>query len=1007
MRFFLAVIFVLITIVSDAQNITLFYKRYGVEEGLSDASCNEVFEDSRGFIWVGTQGGLNRFDGHRFIHFYHKPGDSTTLCSNTVTHITESADGNIWVGTYGGGISCIEYLTQKIVSYRLKTEDAPETRSNRITGIAHLSDGKIVVSTEGGLFIKEPQESEFSPAHLKLDVSPNFSKKACYVQYHRASEKLWIEFFENIHCYDVREHALYSRKHNPKQWNIFSKVPNIITSRNVEGKIFSTDEEGKLWSYDYEKDELTPICPMLDSLEIRPHMIYYSEVLESWLISSWEKPAFFLQEKNCTIDATPFTEKYKGSVGDVRIRKLLTDSQGNEWLASGNGLFVRNAKDVQRELVKFKDDVLKINHVLENPDGCWLATQSGISRTESYPKCEAFCDHPISYFYPKNEHEILVGTDEGVAIWKSQNRVEQLLMPFTDSSKFSYKKDIVQFMHIDTRGRLWIGNWSGNLTCVDTTSYQTIYHFSRPTHSQAWPTSGLLSMYEYQGEMLIGFNGGDGVWKWDEQHEEFSPFISSENNLGLVAVIDDIYADDQYIFLGTHGGGLAQWSRQSGQMKYLSRSDGLPGDFIYNILPNEDGTMWLVTNAGVCSFQPTDGSISILNTDFVQEIPLYSHSGSQSLQDKIWFWMQNNLYSIQLHGNTSQSIALAITGFEVFGHPRNNSEMMELAYHENYITIEFSAFNFTHQERIEYSYKLSGISEDWVNHGDQSTVNFSSLADGEYVFHVRARYNGGTWSEPKQIAFVIHPPFWRRWWFYALVMMFLAGIVYLVYRYRLAQILKMQQMRNRISSDLHDDVGASLSSINIFSKVALKKIKDNPESTERMLEQISQNATEMMDSMSDIVWSINPKNDTLNSLLNRIKQHSNEVLSSLEIQMRYDIAIQENQQLSMIARKNIFLICKEAINNIAKHSGAQQASLKLHQEGQTLLLEIMDDGNGMEIKSGKGGNGMSSMISRAKEMGGTLIVEPNQPKGTRIILKLHITRISDNNDPLPSSHLQE
>lgn len=992
-------------VLSDAQNISLFYKRYGTDDGLSDASCNDVFEDSRGFIWVGTQGGLNRFDGHRFLHFFHKPGDTTSLCSNTVMQISESPDGNIWIGTYGGGMSKIDPDDFHITNYRLKNNDAPETRSNRINGIAHIDDGRIFVATEGGLFIKGSNTEVFSPAYLVIPIQQDIAKNACQLLYHREAQKIWIEFYKNLICVDVKTNEVYSSTNNPNASDVFQHVTQMITGRNESGKIYHVNNQGKLSCFDYLQEKSTIICDAIDSLEIRSHMIFYSTVNQSWLIGSWEKPSYFLNEKTCTIDHTAFTNFYKGSIGNVRVRNLITDRQGNEWLASGNGLFVRNASDIQKELIRFKDDKLSINYVLETTTGIWLATPHGVVRTDQQPLCAAFCGQSISYLYPKNDTTLMVCHQQGIDVWNTRLGHSHAFIPFSDTTKFSFPKDQIQFIHHDKKNRLWIGSWSGNLVCVDPDDGHLIFHFSVKHNQTNWATSGLLCMHEDGDDLFIGFNGGDGVWKWSEEEHVFKPYITSEKYPGLVAVIDDIYADAHRIYLGTHGGGLSILNRSTGAMIFLSRSDGLPGDYVYNIIPQHDGSLWLVTNSGICSFYPGENNIKILNSDFAQEIPLYSHSGTISLDGRIWFWEKNHLFSIHPSKEFGQQLKPVITGFRVFDHSRKPEAMMALHHNENFITIEFSAFHFTHQERLEYSYRLSGMNDDWINNGTQSYVSFSTLPDGHYTLFVRARYNGGTWSEAAQMEIIIKPPYWRRWWFYLLIAMFLTSVVYIIYRYRLSQILKMQRMRNRISSDLHDDVGASLSSINIFSKVALQKLKHSPESTEKMLEQISQNATEMMDSMSDIVWSINPKNDTLNSLLNRIKHHSNEVLSSVEIEMHYDIVAPEQQQLSMMARKNIYLICKEAMNNIAKHSQAKNAFFKLWQEGTKLILEISDDGCGMEIHDGKGGNGMMSMKNRAHEMGGTIQYQTGSQQGTRIILTLHIAKISDTGDAQLSSPL--
>ena len=207
----------------------------------------------------------------------------------------------------------------------------------------------------------------------------------------------------------------------------------------------------------------------------------------------------------------------------------------------------------------------------------------------------------------------------------------------------------------------------------------------------------------------------------------------------------------------------------------------------------------------------------------------------------------------------------------------------------------------------------------------------------------------------------------------------------------------MQAVRNRISSDLHDDVGASLSSINIYSKVALEKLKRSPGEVPEMLEQISRNATDMMDNMSDIVWSINPRNDNLESLVNRMKIHALEVLQPLDIEVHFSKTTLPENPLGMNARKNIYLIFKEIINNIAKHSQAQRADIDITTHGDFLLIAIKDNGKGVEDTNSKGGNGLVNLRSRVDEMKGKLVMESQSGRGLSTRIEIPLARISDSN----------
>lgn len=228
-----------------------------------------------------------------------------------------------------------------------------------------------------------------------------------------------------------------------------------------------------------------------------------------------------------------------------------------------------------------------------------------------------------------------------------------------------------------------------------------------------------------------------------------------------------------------------------------------------------------------------------------------------------------------------------------------------------------------------------------------------------------------------------------------LVILAIVGIVYSIYRYRLNQLEKLQLVRNTISSDLHDDVGASLSSINIYSKVAMERLQASPETVTELLNQINKNASETMDRMSDIVWSINPNNDTLQSLFNRIKLHCIEILQASEMEVHYKNELSSDMRIGMNARKNIFLISKEIVNNAAKYSEASELNISVKLNNDTLILLFSDNGKGIQHVNTKGGNGFRNMRNRVEELHGKITIESENGGGIHISILLPVARIRE------------
>jgi signal transduction histidine kinase len=348
----------------------------------------------------------------------------------------------------------------------------------------------------------------------------------------------------------------------------------------------------------------------------------------------------------------------------------------------------------------------------------------------------------------------------------------------------------------------------------------------------------------------------------------------------------------------------------------------------------------------------------------------------------------------------------------------------ELNYSDNNFQIEYLGLDFRAGESLRYQYKLEGADGDWRVPTEETSVTFANLRPGSYRFLVRAMNSEGAVSEtPASVAFVIVPPVWQRWWFLLLAAVVTALVIISLFRYRTARLrevnvalseakrseerlrrlreerlAELESVRARIATDLHDDIGASLTQIAILSEVAQAQSKGNGAAS-APLAKISNVSNELVGTMSDIVWSINPAKDHLSDLAQRMRRFAADILSPRNVAIHFSIpGSGETILVNANVRREVFLVFKEAINNIAKHSGATSVDVKLDISRTEVLLEIKDNGVGFENKEptfedtfsseGYSGNGLPSMNKRAKAMGGYFAVISEVGKGTTITLKL-------------------
>jgi signal transduction histidine kinase len=316
-------------------------------------------------------------------------------------------------------------------------------------------------------------------------------------------------------------------------------------------------------------------------------------------------------------------------------------------------------------------------------------------------------------------------------------------------------------------------------------------------------------------------------------------------------------------------------------------------------------------------------------------------------------------------------------------------EMPQLRPDQKSLEIEYASTLYFDREDIHYFVQLSGAEEDWVDMDKKEFVRYINLKPGEYIFRLKAKNADGEWSQNiLESRFKVIPTFFQTAWFLMLCVLAFSGIIFGLYKYRVAQIKKLQSMRNRISHDLHDDVGSTLGSISIYSEVA--KTSSSVNRTE-VLDKIGEASREMVEKLNDIVWSINPENDTFQKVEARMRSYAAMVLQPKGIEFTLESNAEENNvSMSMEKRRNLFLIFKEAIYNAAKYSDARKVKIRLAEISGKIQLEIEDDGKGFDVQqSGTyNGNGIKSMKERAKGMNGEFQITSTVRAGTKIVLTL-------------------
>lgn len=418
--------------------------------------------------------------------------------------------------------------------------------------------------------------------------------------------------------------------------------------------------------------------------------------------------------------------------------------------------------------------------------------------------------------------------------------------------------------------------------------------------------------------------------------------------------------EDRYgrIYIGTMRG-VDCLTPETGLVRSFTTADGLPKDHIYVSARDAQGALWFGSPQGVARFVP--------------EPP-----------------------------RPNQPPTIFLSGLRIAGEARPVSEIgeltlppLELNSSQTNVSIDFLSPSATSDPHIRYQYKLEGRA-DWSAPTEQRSVDFANLSAGSYRFLARAvNADGIVSATPASVSFTVAAPVWRRWWFIALSLVTIGGLAFAAYRYRVAQLLAMERMRTRIATDLHDEVGSSLSQIAILSEVARQNLRREEkaasvETAAEPMEKVATTSREAIDAMSDIVWAINPQRDQLSDLTQRMRRFASDTLTARDIELRFH-APEQDLSLDAEVRRQVFLIFKETINNIVRHANATEVEVDFALTDHHLSLRVWDNGRGFaetQPEPGRnGGNGLSSMKRRAAELGGRLEVISGNGDGAIIKLE--------------------
>jgi signal transduction histidine kinase/ligand-binding sensor domain-containing protein len=1009
---FIAVCFFPATLLLAQQGFT--FNRISTEDGIGLAS-NVVYctyQDAKGFLWVGTANGLQRFDGSKFIQYSAGKENRITLPVSDLTQIIPAGNNALWlcfpnkreIGIFD--LSSFQYRVVPIHPRKIAVPGAgfrmwKDSRGEVFLTIFHY-----------GILHYNKKENAFVDDNF-FRLPPNFTPTLGHFE-DTLKHQYWFPGSNyGLAVFDGKSGELYTSTYNPKKFPLLGNKKThsgssefFIDSKRRHWFFFWRNGQEKL-CFDENGKELTDTA----GLNYNPNYSEIRRIYETREGILWMYGMSALYNYDNTTSQFFLYDRGPGSPTGINyqsVHQVMEDQDGSIWVSTDNGLYFTfpgsGTDNVVNSLFDQQTGGLEFTDILELKSGdIWLSTWGkGIYALRPCNMVSAY-DPYIYANMPRMDSTTWTQFRQTWALYQQQDEKVWIgcqgghyiiYDPVTGKSSFQsdslFRGSTIRYITGDKKGNIWLSTFRGDLIKYDGKKFSVVQKMGSVISKILVDKEGLLWIAPLNKGLYCLSPDGTKVL----QHYT----ADTRNNALFMNTGKDIeQLNDSIIVFGA--GAMNFINKRSGKVSLLTFEDGLPGNTIQRIRVDSDGYLWMITLNGLCRYNPNTKRITpygrkdgITVANLTTEADFFTSSG--------WVMFTGANALVYFRPSLFQNKVppdVTITDFKISNTFLPVDSLLELpriqlSARENSLSFYFAALSYIARDKLTYYYRMLGLTKEWTKADRQYFINYSLLPPGHYTFQVYCEDIDGTRSKNiTQVSIHIKPPFWRSYWFLSCMLFLLALLIYVFHSLRVKRLLAVEKLRNRVARDLHDDMGSTLSTINILSSMAKSRIGSDPVKTTEYLGKISDNSQRMMDAMDDIVWSIKPSNDNMQKIAARMREFANNVLEAKEIELdfRVDEAIFDTT-LDMEARRDFFLVFKEAINNAAKYSKASMVVVRVGLHSKRLVLLVEDNGVGFDPELADSGNGLGNMRKRADALNGRLQFVSKPGEGTHVTLNIPV-----------------
>ncbi|MBK7938729.1 MAG: hypothetical protein IPJ82_17310 [Lewinellaceae bacterium] len=1011
------------------------------EQGLSQGQVNCLWKDSEGFLWLGTQDGLNRFDGYRFRQFFHESDDPASLSNNYIWQIYEDSRRDLWIGTFGGGLCLFDRVGETFQTFYPSAHSSNTVSQNAIRSFCEWPAGTLWTGTDKGLRSFDLNTRKFRAVPLILNELNNVISLFPF-----ADKQILLGTANGLFCFNIQTEQL---------------TPVTHSGKPVSGvSAFSRGENGQIWAGSLYGLFLVHQNPRTGFPEISRsffsntghergipaiHSLSWMKNGILWIGTSEGLGRFHTRHPEAGYELFKHDNKDPQSLSNDLISCLLEVEPGLLWAGTREGVNCISAAPEPFFNLKSGGNAgdlcssFVLGMVEDDAGNFWIATKGGLTRVSNFGQDPASwnteCLHPDNTPSMPADYVIRTTPAGKDALWVAFRRNGFALLKKDRKGKWFFEK-IKTFdsllggagmngIYVDKQGVTWLATPGvGLIRWNPATGEHKV--FSTGTDTMSLPHPYVFCLFEdSRNRFWVGTANG-GLCCMDREKGVFHPFLHEPGAPASISgnMVLSIFEDSRKRLWICTANGLNLYM-ENGRFRRFTKKEGLPNEVIYGMLEDDEGRLWVSTNRGLACMSFRDSVLlSVRAFDVaagLQGNEFNQHAFYRTRDGRFCFGGPNGLTIFRPSEISPYPFPppVVLTDFQLFNQSVlvnrlssggsffleksiNSLEKIVLRHDQNFIAFEFAALGFTQPENNRYAYQMEGLDVQWVECGQRRYAGYPGLPPGEYTFRVKAANHDGVWNDTfKSLHIRVLPPWWRTWWAYILFAGAAGLMGYVFFRQRVQQIRQVEkakteereQFRKRIARDFHDEAGNKITKLTLLGAV-IRNRAGGDAGLQQLITQLENNIQDLRSGMRDFIWSLDPDNDNLYDTLSRLRDFANDLFEHSEICFSVEGLSENLRHISLDAGKcrHILLIFKEIANNCVRHSGADQAILNVSRREDTVSVLFSDNGTGFDKNAAGKGNGLQNIRTRAEKTGGEMTIRTAPGAGAGYQLDIKITQ---------------